>query len=525
MGVDSRKDIKSGQNILNTTSKGRVAAETSVLNFCLNPSGKAFSFSYNGILLGDELTKHSDRLPKQIYQAYLLFFNGLQQHICATADEYAELTKTLCFEGEIYSFLFTRFSLPGGSHASDLVSIRDISSFSNLDGEKDINEILLGLVLENMTDIFCVFDLNGMLTFVSPSVEKLIGFKAGEIMKMPLTEYVALDTRQKLEDYFKQINKLNKKCSLSNEDKVPQLFEVQFLTSAKGLKWVEVSIAPYAGKNNRLNGVYGIIRDISGHKQQQAEMESSLQYEIERSKVKSKYISSVSHEFRTPLSIIYSNLQLLESHLPELDAETIADSFDLSKMAVKSLLRILDKVTIIDASGKGKLEFKPSLVQLPDFIKKLVNELNEMEIVPGRIFIKIDPAIGEVYIDEYLFRHIFSNVMHNALIYSDKKQFIELNVAFKDSETLQFEIKDNGIGIPREDMNLIFEPFYRASNSRFVKGSGLGLAVLNECLKLHNGIITINSDLGKGTLVEILLPITQMGEDNLENDIPWTQQN
>jgi signal transduction histidine kinase len=268
-----------------------------------------------------------------------------------------------------------------------------------------------------------------------------------------------------------------------------------------------------------LNGAYGILRDISGIKKQQAEMESSLQYEIARSQVKSKYISSVSHEFRTPLSIIYSNLQLLESHLPELDAETIADSFDLSKMAVKSLLRVLDKVTIIDASGKGKLEFKPSSVHLPDLIKKLVNELNEMEIVPGRILVNIDPHIEEVFIDEYLFRHIFSNVLHNALIYSDKKQFVELNITLNNAETLEFKVKDNGIGIPHEDRALIFEPFYRASNSRFVKGSGLGLAVLNECLKLHNGSISIDSDLGSGTIIHILLPITALGEGKFENDI------
>ncbi len=519
MDIDTSKNIQTGQPALSTLHNVQGATETSVLNFCLDSSGKAFSFSYNGTPLGDELIEHSNSFPKQIYQAYQLFRNGFQQQICASADEYAEVTKTLCSKSKIYSFLFTRFSLPAGSNAHSLISIRDISSLNHLDNENDINEILLGLVVENMTDVFCVFDLNGMLSFVSPSVEKLTGFKSVELAMKPIIEYVALETRQKLEDYFKHIYKLTKNCSLKIEDKVPQVFEVQIVTSSKGLKWVEISIAPYTGKNNRLNGVYGIIRDISGHKQQQAEMASSLQYEIERSKVKSKYISSVSHEFRTPLSIIYSNLQLLESHMPELDAETIADSFDLSKMAVKSLLRVLDKVTIIDASGKGKLEYKPSPVQLPDLIKKLVSELNEMEIVPGRILVNIDPAIEEVFIDEYLFRHIFSNVLHNALIYSDKKQFVELNIALNDPEALLFTVKDNGIGIPPEDMTLIFEPFYRASNSRFVKGSGLGLAVLNECLKLHKGSISIDSDLASGTVIHILLPITQLGEDKLENDI------
>ena len=245
---------------------------------------------------------------------------------------------------------------------------------------------------------------------------------------------------------------------------------------------------------------------------------SSLQYEIERGKVKSKYISSISHEFRTPLSIIYSNLQLLESHQHELDAETIADSFDLSKMAVKSLLRVLDKVTIIDASGKGKIEFKPSLLDLSELIQSVVNDLNEMEIVPGRIKVNIDPAIGQVYIDEYLFRHIISNVLHNALNYSDKKQFVEMNVAYNGTEFLVFEVTDKGIGIPKEDMGLLFEPFYRASNARYIKGSGLGLSVIHACLKLHHGTISMNSEVGRGTIVKVMLPIAYAVGDNLENN-------
>jgi len=281
------------------------------------------------------------------------------------------------------------------------------------------------------------------------------------------------------------------------------------VTKNKETRWAEVSAFPYTDISNRIKGAYGVIRDISEQKQKQEAMQTSLQYEIELSQVKSKYISSVSHEFRTPLSIIYSNLQLLESHLYELDAETLADSFELSKMAVKSLLRVLDKVTIIDATGKGKLDFKPTLVNLPELIEKVVRDLNELEIVPGRIITNIDPGVKEVFIDEYLFVHIFSNLLHNALNYSDKKQFVEFSVFQAGPDFLRFVVKDNGIGIPLQDIGLIFEPFYRAANSRYVKGSGLGLAVVKECLKLHNGTISIESGLGEGSTVEVRIPFQE----------------
>ena len=510
MNRNTTKDLQPKRNSAITTHPGGMHEKAARLHFCLDHSGTPFGFAYNGDALGDQITPDSPGLPKPMYNGFALFQSSFQQEFISSDSRHIELTKTLCLDGETYTFLFSRFSLPKGNKAETLISIRDITAIHNREGENNINEIMLGLVIENMTDVFCVFDMNSMLTFISPSIEKIIGYKAPKLMQFPLAEFVTPDAQQTLEDAFKQLYGLKKKCLLSKQDKEPLNIEVQFITMTKELRWAEISLAPYTGHDNNIKGIYGIIRDISEYKLQQAEMQSSLQYEIERGIVKSKYISSVSHEFRTPLSIIYSNLQLLESHQHELDEETIADSFDLSKMAVKSLLRVLDKVTIVDASGKGKLEFKPSLVDLSVLVQSVVRDLNEMEIVPGRIKVNIDPAIGQVNVDEYLFRHIFSNVLHNALNYSDKKQFVEMNIAFKGAEFLAFEVKDNGIGIPKEDMGLLFEPFFRASNARYVKGSGLGLAVINACLDLHHGTISIDSEVGKGTVVKVVLPIAQV---------------
>ncbi len=518
MNREATKDLQPGIKSKETNPPDGILVEASVMYFCLDRAGKPFKFIYNGIPLGDQITADCPGLPEPMHQGFVFFQNNLQQKFSASDDLHHELMKTLCVGGTVYTFLFTKFSLPGDNKAEDLISIRDVTAVNNLEGKSSINEILLGVVVENMADVFCVFDMKGILTFVSPSIEKLIGYKASELMHFPFTEFVVPEAKQALEDAFTQLHRLRRKQPISDADKKPIAIEVQFITRSKELKWTEISLAPYTSLDNKIKGIYGIIRDISEYKQQHAEMQSTLQYEIERGKVKSKYISSISHEFRTPLSIIYSNLQLLESHQHELDAETIADSYDLSKMAVKSLLRVLDKVTIIDATGKGKLEFKPTITDLHELVQSVVNDLNEMEIVPGRIKVSMDPKIGPVYIDEYLFRHIFSNVLHNALNYSDKKQFVEMNVALEGKQFLAFEVKDNGIGIPKEDMGLLFEPFYRASNARYIKGSGLGLSVINACLNLHQGTILLKSEVGQGTIAKIMFPLSYAEVDKLENN-------
>ncbi|KAF0201735.1 MAG: multi-sensor signal transduction histidine [Bacteroidetes bacterium] len=498
----------------------RIFTETAVLTYCIDEDGKSFAFSFNGNPLGDELTPEITGLPAHLFQGYISTKDLPNSPGKSFSEGYEEQIRTVCQKDSVNTFVLSRFPLPPGGNARVLVSLRDITPIKALAGEKISSELLLGLVAGNMTDVFCVMNLENKLVFLSPSVEKLTGYTVQEMTDMNFFDVVDPEFMPVVQKYLDIFQDLKSQRFLKEEDKHSMTFELQIITKNKETRWAEISAFPYTDLNNRLKGAYGVIRDISEHKIKQEAIQSSLQYEIELSQVKSKYISSVSHEFRTPLSIIYSNLQLLESHLYELDAETLADSFELSKMAVKSLLRVLDKVTIIDATGKGKLEFKPALVNLPELIEKIVRDLNELEIVPGRIIAKVDPVLEEVFIDEYLFNHIFSNLLLNALNYSDKKQFVEFSVFQAESGFLRFEIKDNGIGIPLQDLGLIFEPFYRAANSRYVKGSGLGLAVVKECLKLHNGIISIDSTIGEGSTVKVNIPFRdEETEMKLKNKI------
>lgn len=502
-------NILESKEINNPTISGGLPGPT-LLNFCIDQGGEPFAFSLNGNPIGESLPPDQYGLPEHIYQGYILSLENEKTGIFLSGSGYTEHQRTFFLNGVFYKILISRFPLPDGGKATALVSIRDITSLRDNTGDVNLDEILPGLVAGNMTDVFYIFDTHRKLIYLSPSFEKLSGYTAEEIMKSSFGDYITAETRQAPENYFNKLYRLKEENHIQEEDKELKIFEVQIITRSQALQWAEISVAPYIDRNNKIKGIYGMIRNISGQKQIQEEIQTSLQFEIERSNIKSKYISSVSHEFRTPLSIIYSNLQLLESHLPELDTETIADSFNLSKLAVKSLLRVLDKITIIDAAGKGKLEFKPLLVDFPILIRDLVKELNEMEIVPGRILVKTDPEIQKVFLDDYLFHHIFSNLLQNAMIYSDKKQFVEFSVSKGDHDFLNLEVKDYGIGIPREDMALIFEPFFRAGNSGYSKGSGLGLAVVNECLKLHQGTISIDSQIGTGTTVLVRLPVAQM---------------
>lgn len=411
-------------------------------------------------------------------------------------------------EDEESDCLFSVIKVPveAGNKRLMFTLLRNITPLLRSNSLSGSRNALFKMVAENVPDVFCVIDIHGNLIFLSPSFTQLTGYKISEFTPKLLISILSADSFARIRKVWNDFQQLND-GNYSGGDIHPEHTEIE-LKGRDGSKcWVEIISAPYADAAGRLEGIHAIIRDVTERKTRQEAIHSSLKHERELSEVKSKYISNVSHEFRTPLSIIYSNLQLLESHRFELDKQTIDDAFELSKMAVKSLLRVLDKVTIVDAAGKGKLELKPAEVNIVEFCNSLVSECTEMTLIDNRIRLKINGIIPNMNVDEYLLKNILSNLLQNALIFSERHSEVIFSIGFNHKGWLHFEIRDQGIGIPETDLGYIYEPFYRASNARMIKGSGLGLTVVAECIKLHKGEISIESTPGKGTLVLVDIPI------------------
>lgn len=483
----------------------------SVYSYIRSKGAEACSFTFNN----NRSIQPNDGFEKPLPDLWL-FALGVLTENAKIEDEEAiskgvpiEYSRELSFNGTQFKFLVSKFPFRI-DNGNDYVfsTFRNITFLFDSIDEIGSRNVLFSLVAENMSDVFCVLDMEGRLAFMSESIKSLTGYAAEELQAIPIDKLVtakSLETALKIWDGFRQPSDPD---ILENENS-RVLFEIEFVRKDQQNRWAEITAAAFNGPDGQVLGVHGLIRDITERKAKHEEIRSTLKHEIELSNVKSKYISTISHEFRTPLSIIYSNLQLLENHRFELDAETINDAFELSRMAVKSLLRVLDKVTVIDAVNKGKLEFKPGMADLEQLCRNLVRDLNEMEMVPDRIDLKIDTIPAEVWVDESLFGHIFTNLLLNALNFSDKKQRVKFEVKMDTPEKASFVISDNGIGIPSDEMDYIFEPFYRTSNARNARGSGLGLAVVRDCLKLHSGEISFESILGAGSVFKVILPVSR----------------
>lgn len=248
------------------------------------------------------------------------------------------------------------------------------------------------------------------------------------------------------------------------------------------------------------------VRDISKFKEAEEEIGKNLEKEKELNSLKSQFISTVSHEFRTPLAGILSSVQLLKRYGDKWDGVKKEKLYNQIFDAVNHTKVLLDDVSLIDKEQSKKITVRPSMINLQDLIQGIADENRQ---VYGPDF-ELKPVFklkkSEYYFDRELLRHIFGNVLSNAIKYSGESKKVKFIIAEKKND-IQFDIVDYGIGIPDEDQKFIFEPFHRASNVELIQGTGFGLSIVKRFVDMHSGSIKVVSQVGKGTTVTIKLPI------------------
>jgi PAS domain S-box-containing protein len=270
--------------------------------------------------------------------------------------------------------------------------------------------------------------------------------------------------------------------------------------------WVELSIVPVADKMGWYTHWVSIQRDITQRKRLEAKLLKTLQKERELSELKSHFVTSTSHEFRTPLSIILSSAELLEHYGHQWKDHDKQEHLRLIQSTVKRMTQLLEDILLIGKAEAGKLEFRPTPVEIKPFCRELLVEMQRGMGREHRLILECDDQIGVVQLDEKLLRQILQNLLSNAIKYSEPGSLVQLSVSRR-SDRLHFQIKDEGIGIPLADQPRLFESFRRAENVSGIPGTGLGLAIAKHCVDLHGGDIRFSSELGVGTTFAVMLPI------------------
>lgn len=238
------------------------------------------------------------------------------------------------------------------------------------------------------------------------------------------------------------------------------------------------------------------------------ELSEKLRKEAETlTQLKSRYFSMASHEFKTPLTSILGASSLLENYSEKMSDAQKRNHLHKIQKAVKQMNQLLEDVLLLGHAESGKISCHTESIELVEFCWEIIEDLKL--IYPRRsIHFSYDEPLIPTYLDSYLLRSILNNLLSNAFKYSQSHTSIKLEVSYSQKSVI-FKIIDKGIGIPPDDLNHLFETFYRAKNVGKIRGTGLGLAIVKTFVELHSGSLEINSVLNSGTTFTVNLPIKQ----------------
>jgi signal transduction histidine kinase len=168
----------------------------------------------------------------------------------------------------------------------------------------------------------------------------------------------------------------------------------------------------------------------------------------------------------------------------------------------------MEEVLLIGSFDAGKMEFKPAALDLRAFVRSLVKDVLSATNRRCPIELSLSEMLAEIQADERLLRHIFTNLLTNAIKYSEVGRAVRFEVGHTETE-IACVVRDEGIGIPATDREWLFTPFHRGHNVGERSGTGLGLVIVKRCVDLHGGKINVESKFGGGTSVTVRLPIAE----------------
>lgn len=254
--------------------------------------------------------------------------------------------------------------------------------------------------------------------------------------------------------------------------------------------------------------VHTLKEQISIREQTEDEILKMLRKEKVLNELKTRFISMVSHEFRTPLTLIRTSAQLVEKFDNKLSNKEKNEYLQRIMKTVDFMKDLIENAIFIGQTDADKVKLKPSNVDIDDFSRQLISDLQLIMDRKREVIYQFKGDNNIAFTDPKVLRNILVNLLTNAIKYSDYSTPVEFYLEM-DDEKSYFEIKDYGIGIPDKEQEHIFELFYRGANVGKVTGTGLGMSVVLRSLEAMGGTIDFKSKVNVGTTFKVTLPHLQ----------------
>ncbi|MCX2720112.1 sensor histidine kinase [Lentiprolixibacter aurantiacus] len=367
---------------------------------------------------------------------------------------------------------------------------------------------LVRIFNESLNEIFVIDADSLKFTHANFGACRNSGYSLEELHRMKvldlLTEYEPAEFRKLLEPiYEKSLKKIILETSLKRKDGTEYPVEVHFQSSIKGDKRVIVCIVlDVTDKRNYTERLEAKVEERT------SQLKEALSREIELNELKTKFLSMVSHEFKTPLSAILTSATLVGKYCEVNAQEKRVKHLKTIKSEVKHLNNILNDFLSIEKFEKGKEVYNLTKFSLSKVIDEVIYNANMILKVGQRI--SYPQGVDELTVcqDEKIVSLVLTNLLYNSIKYSPEDTLIDLQVNVT-KDTLQFQVRDEGIGIPEKDQKFIFDRYFRAGNVLLTQGTGIGLNIVKTHVETLGGSINFESTENKGTTFTVQLPLNE----------------
>jgi len=393
------------------------------------------------------------------------------------------------------------------------------------------NAILLNAIIENAIDGIIIIDAQGNIRLANPSVCKLFEYTPDELIgrriEILMTQSDQLHHQDSIDQYQstgkgkiigigREVTGLKK-----NGESFPFRLAVSEMVQGKEVLFAgiihDLTIEKRADEYLRhyATDLEATVRErtsaledmVMRLREARILADVALKKEKEINQLKTRFVSMASHEFRSPLSSIQLSASLIEHYYDRLDKAKVLNHTQKIKMSVSDLTNTLSDFLSVEKIEAGRVEPLYKDVDLTHLAKNIVEEIRMLARQGQTIRYHHTGTQTNCHVDESLLKHCIINLLTNAIKYTADNGLIELRTIIHGDKCVVL-VKDNGIGIPEEDKQNLFKPFFRANNVRDIPGTGLGLNIVERYLALMGGNITFASNQLSGTVFTISIPLT-----------------
>ncbi|NJM55315.1 MAG: PAS domain S-box protein [Verrucomicrobiae bacterium] len=299
------------------------------------------------------------------------------------------------------------------------------------------------LISENMSDLICQMSEGNVFSFVSPSSLDLLGYAPEELLGKSFLDLAATGFHEVVEEGFRR----------ATQSRIPVKLDFKVKRKDGEEVWIETAVKPVLNAQGQTILIQTSSRNIDERKRAVEDIRRTLEKERELGELKSRFVSMASHQFRTPLTVIQSNIELLELQKEILDERVqpkLEKVLTRIRFEVNRLTDLMNDVLILGKMNAGKVQADLNPLELDHFVGHLVEEFAQANSTRAKPLLHIEGSPYPLLLDDKVLAHALHNLLSNAFKYSEGRPLPEVLLRYEPSRVL-LQVKDHGIGIPEED--------------------------------------------------------------------------